>query len=81
MLRLPEFKEIKQLVAVNTEILFVCKAMSAWYHEHFRSSELCDSTNPSLCVVQTQELNDAFPLPANSFGENLIVTLTRYIMC
>lgn len=27
---LPEFKQIKQIVAINTEILFVCKTMTAW---------------------------------------------------
>ena len=34
---LPNFKQIKQIVAINTEILLVCNTMTAWYHEHFRS--------------------------------------------
>ncbi len=47
------------------QILFVCNEMTAWYHEHLRSFELiCDSSNPSLCVVQLKELNDVFPLSA-----------------
>lgn len=78
---LPNFKQVKQIVAINTEILFVCNTMTAWYHEHFRSFELCGNTNPSLCVVQLKELNDVFPLTAYRFGDNLIVALRRYILC
>lgn len=77
---LPKFEQIKQDLPINTEILFVCNAMTAWYHEHFRSLELCDSTNPSVCVVQLKELNDVFLLAAYRFGDNLIVTLRRYIL-
>lgn len=75
---LPNFKQIKQIVAINTEILFVCNTMTAWYHKHFRAFELCCSTNPSLCVVQIEELNDVFPLSAFN---NLIVTLRCHILC
>lgn len=75
---LPKFKQIKKIVAINSEILFVCKEMTAWYHEHLRSFELCESTNPSLSVVQQNELHDVFPLPAYRFGDNLIVTHTLY---
>lgn len=77
---LPEFKQIKQIVSINTEVLFVCKTMTAWYHEHLRSFELCDG-NASLCVVQLKELNDVFPLPTYRFRDNFIVTLRRYILC
>lgn len=31
---LPEFRQITHIVAVHTEIMFVCRVMSAWYHEH-----------------------------------------------
>ena len=78
---LPKFQQIKQIVAVNADIFFVCNTMTAWYHEHFRSFELHGSINPSLCVVQLKELNDVFPLSAYRFGDNLIVTLRRYIQC
>lgn len=78
---LPKFKQIQKIVAINSEILFVCKVMTEWYHEHFRSYELCNSTNPSLSVVQLNELNDVFPHPAYRFGDNFIVTLRRYIHC
>lgn len=79
---LPSFRQIKQIVALNTEILFICNEMTAWYHEHLRSFELiCDSRNPSLCVVQLKDLNDVFPLPAYTYGQHLVVTLKRHIIC
>lgn len=77
----PEFKQIKQIVTINTEILFVCQKKTAWYHEHYRSFELCDIPDSSQCVVQLHELNDVFPLPGYRFGGNLIVTLKRFILC
>ncbi len=79
---LPSFRQIKQIVALNTKILFVCNEMTAWYHKHLRSFKLiCDSSNPSLCVVQLKELNDVFRLSAYRYGENLVVTLRRHILC
>ena len=74
---LPSFRQIKQVVALNTEILFVCNEMTCmWYHEHLRSFELiCDNNNPFLCVVQMKELNDVFPLSGYRYGDNLVVTL------
>lgn len=79
---LPEFKQITKIVAVHTEILFVCRVMSAWYHEHLRSYEVCycDITTP-LCVVPLSELNDVFPLSAYRLGGKLRVTLKRFILC
>lgn len=63
----------------NTEILFVCKVMTTWYHEHFRCFELYDNSNLSLCVQQGH-FNDAFPLSTYRFGNNLMVTLKCYIL-
>ena len=34
---LPEFRQITQIVAVHTEIMFECRVMSAWYHEQLKS--------------------------------------------
>lgn len=78
---LPTFMQIKQIVAINTDILFICNTMTVWHHEHLRPFELCYSTSPSLCMVQLKELNDVFPLSAYRHGDNLIVTLRRYILC
>ncbi len=79
---LPEFVQITQIVAVHTDIMFVCRVMSAWYHEHLRSYEVCYSNvTPALCVVSLSELNDVFPLSAYRIGGKLMVTLKRYILC
>lgn len=34
---LPEFRKITHIVVINTEILFVCKLLTAWYVEHLCS--------------------------------------------
>ncbi len=78
---LPEFKMISQIVAVNSEILFVCKQMSAWYIEHIRSFELCSSHVTSLCVIQMSELNEVFPLSCYTVKGRMVVTPKRYILC
>lgn len=78
---LPEFGQISQIVAANTDILFVCKKMTAWYHEHFRSYQLCYTDGPSMCVVKLSDLNDVFPLSAYKVQEKLMVTLKRFIIC
>lgn len=79
---LPEFRQITQIFAIHTEIMFVCRVMSAWYHEHLRSYEVCYSNvTPSLSVVPLSELNDVFPLSAYRIGGKLMVTLKRCILC
>ncbi len=78
---LPEFKMISPIVAVNSEILFVCKQMSAWYIEHIRSFELCSSHVTSLCVIQMSELNEVFPLSCYTVKCRMVVTPKRYILC
>lgn len=79
---LPEFRQITQIIAFRTAIIFVCRVMSAWYHEHLRSYEVYyfDVTLP-LCVLPLSELNNVFPLPAYRIGGKLMVTLKRYILC
>jgi len=78
---LPEFKVISQIVAVNSEVLFVCKPMSAWYIEHIRSYELCSSHVTSLCVIRMSELNEVFPLSCYIVKGRMVVTPKRYIFC
>lgn len=78
---LPDFKQITHIVAVNTEVLFVCKVMTSWYSEHLRSYELCCPDTPSFCVLQLEDLNDILPLSAYSVQSKLMVTLKRFILC
>ena len=78
---LPEFAQIEKIVAVNSDILFVCHKMSTWYCEHLRSYQLiCDDVS-SMCVVKMPELNDVLPLSAYRVQGELMVTLRRYVIC
>lgn len=78
---LPDFKQVTHIVAVNAEVLFVCKVMTSWYFEHLRSYELCCPVMPSFCVLQLEDLNDIVPLSAYSVHGKLMVTLKRFILC
>lgn len=49
--------------------------MTAWYHEHFRSYQLCYTDGPSMCVVKVADLIDVFPLSAYKVQGKLMVTL------
>lgn len=48
---LPEFRQIKQVLVVNADIVFLCKPMIAWYHENLCAYEL---TQSSTGLVATQ---------------------------
>lgn len=78
---LPEFGQITQIVAANPDILFVCKRMTAWYHKHFRSYQLCYTDGPCMCVVKLSDLYDVFPLSAYNVQGKLMVTLKRFVIC
>lgn len=77
---LPEFRQIQQVLVVNTNVVFICKHMFAWYHEHLRSYEVCKSSS-SLVVTKLEDLNDIVPLSAYRVKGQLFVTLKRYILC
>nr|XP_055032090.1 uncharacterized protein LOC129420928 isoform X1 [Misgurnus anguillicaudatus] len=76
---LPEFMQIKQILAINTDIMFLCKPQTAWYIEHLRSYELCSLH--SLQVILPSELNDPFPLAAYNIRGQFFVTLKHHICC
>lgn len=78
---LPEFAQITQIVAAPPDILFVCKKMTAWCYEHFRSFELCYTDGPSICVVKLPDLTDVFPLSAYKVHGKLMVTLKQFVVC
>ena len=77
---LPEFKQIDEILVVNADVLFICKSLIAWYHEHLRAYELCKST-VSLAVPQLRHLNDVFTLSAYKVKDEMFVSLKRYILC
>lgn len=78
---LPEFRKITHIAVISSEILFVCRLLTAWYIEHLRVYELCPSGAGSLTVTQLSELNDVFPLSSYQVKGNAYVTLKRYISC
>lgn len=75
---LPDFKQIKEIIVVNSELMFLCSNMTSWYHEHLRCFELCEENRFS--VVELKHLNDAFPLSSYRYGDSQIITLRRYIV-
>lgn len=78
---LSEFSQIKKIVTANTEILFICHKMTAWYCERLRSYQLLCSDIPSTYVVKILELNDVLPLSAYRVQGELMVTLKRHVIC
>lgn len=68
------------MVIINTEIVFICKPMIAWYDEHLRAFELTPGSI-DLTAVQMPEFNDVFPLSAYNLRGKLFVSLKRYIFC
>lgn len=54
--------------------------MTAWYHEHLRSYEVCKSSS-NLIATQLAELNDIVPLSAYRVKGQLLITLKCYILC
>lgn len=77
---LPMFRQIKKVLVLNMDILFLCKPMSAWYHEHLRAYELTQCCS-DLVATQLSELNDVFPLSAYQVRGALFISLKRYILC
>lgn len=78
---LSEFAQIEKIVTANTEILFICHKMTAWYCEHLRSYQLLSGDIPATYVVKILELNDVLPLSAYRVQGELMVTLKRYVIC
>lgn len=78
---LSEVAQIEKIVAANTEIMFICHKMTAWYSEHLRSYQLLCGDIPSTHVVKISGLNDVLPLSAYRVQGELMVTLKRYVIC
>lgn len=77
---LPEFRQIKQVVVLNMDVVFLCKPMIAWYHEHLHAYELSQSSI-GLVATQLTEFNDVFPLSAYRVRGAMFVSLKHYILC
>lgn len=70
---LPEFAQIKKIVAANADILFVCQKMTAWYCEHLRSYQLHCNDVTTMCVVKLSELNEVLPLSVYRVQGELVI--------
>lgn len=78
---LPDFRMITKIVVINTNIVFVCRLMTAWYDEHLRAYELCGGHISTFLVTDLTELNDVFPPSVYGIRGRQLVTLKRYILC
>ncbi len=72
---LPDFRQIFKILVINNDVLFLCKDLACWYIEHLHSHVL------SLSVTKPSDLNDPFPLPANTLRGRNYATLKHYILC
>ena len=77
---LPEFRQIKQLLIINTDAVFICRPMIAWYHEHFRAYELTQGS-VGLTAILMADFNDVLPLSAYKLRGKWFVSPKRYIFC
>lgn len=61
---LPEFGQIQQVLVVDTNILFICRQMFAWYHEHLRAYEVIKSGS-SMLVTELKDYKRTQTLTSN----------------
>ena len=76
---LPEFKEIKHILLISSEIFFVLKDFEAWYVDHLRSYELAVDERAGHTVKSVYQLTDQTPLLAYKVSSKLILTTKHFI--
>jgi len=76
---LPEFKEIKNILLIGSDIFFVLKAFDSWYVEHLRSYELVVNERKGHTVKPLYQLTDQTPLLAYKVSSKLILTPKHFI--
>lgn len=74
---IPEFRQIYNILVINSDILFLCKHMRSWYNEHLSSYAVVSS----MSVNMLSDLNDPFPLAACRIRGRTFVTLRHNILC
>jgi len=77
---LPEFYKILNCVVAPNEVSFLCKKLSAWYLEHFRSFEIQESHFDDVYVLDLDMLNDFHPLAAYKVGTKVLVTPRVFLL-
>lgn len=76
---LPEFKEIKNILLIGSDIFFVLKDFETWYVEHLRSYELTVNERKGHTVKPVYQLTDKMPLLAYKVSSKLILTAKHFI--
>ena len=76
---LPEFKEIRNILLIGSEIFFLLKDYETWYLEHLRSYELTEHTSKSHSVKSLSQLTDQMPQIAYKVSGRLVLTTKHFI--
>lgn len=77
---LPEFHKIATILIDSEKVAFICKRLSSWYIEHFRSYELVEHTYADFLLLDPDVLIDYHPLAAYTVGGKLMVTPRAFIL-
>lgn len=77
---LPEFHKIVIILVNAEEVMFICKRLSSWYIEHFRSYELVEGHCAETVVLDPDVLTDYHPLSAYKVGGKLTVTTRTFLL-
>lgn len=73
---LPEFHKIVYILVHTEEVTFICKRLSSWYIEHFRSYELVEHHSSEIVAL----VPDYHPLQAYKVGGKLMVTSRTFLL-
>ena len=73
---LPPFSRIKQILLVNSDVMFLCREHKSCYIEHLRSYKLYPG---NLTVNNIFKPNDSSPLSAYHVEGSLLLTPKRFI--
>lgn len=76
---LPVFKEIKNILLIQSDIIFLLKDYETCYDEHLRSYELTDHTRKSHTVRSLSQLTDQTPLIAYKVSGRLFLSCKYFI--
>lgn len=77
---LPEFHKIVALLVVAEQVTLICKRLTSWYIDHFRSYELVEGHCVELILLEQELLADYHPLAAYAVAGKLMVTTRTFIL-
>lgn len=76
---LPEFKEIRNILLIGSDIFFLLKDYETWYVEHLRSYELTNHKSKNHSVKSLSQLTDQMPQIVYKVSGRLILTTKHFI--